>query len=312
VAVNQPTEGVTFAVRPRLFARAKSLLGEGPVWDARREGLFWLDILGLRLYFKPLSNAAEESWNLPCLCSAIFLPESDFGGVLLATECGLASFDLTTARFQVLATSGDETASMRSNDGGVDPVGRIWFGTMSKNVGDAPGAIYRWDGGDRLQRVLSDVYIPNTFLWNQTGTMMVSADSYQRIISRYAFDLAGGAPTHGQVIVNTTATGFEPDGSAMDTNGFFWNAQWNGTRIVCYDLNGSVKQQISLPVARPTSCCFGGADLGTLFITSASIDLDELQRSQYPESGSVLALDVGVKGRSVHRAIGVNSSGELP
>jgi len=232
---------------PTVFAPTECELGEGPVWDERRSGLFWLDILRQTLYFKQVGDITHSEWTLPCIASAIFLPESGFDGVLLATENGLASFQLETGRFLVLATTGNEAPAMRTNDGGVDANGRIWFGTMAKDGGTLPGAVYSWSSLEGMRKVLPEVYIPNTFVWSEDGAAMITADSYRGFINRYKFDPANGTPEFERQLVGPASDGCEPDGSAMDVEDSFWNARWNGARIDRYRLDGSMAETVGVP-----------------------------------------------------------------
>jgi sugar lactone lactonase YvrE len=293
-----------------VFAPTACVLGEAPVWDDRRGGLFWLDILGKKLFFKA-AGAEHSEWELPWIASAIFLPESDFDGVVLATEVGLATVDLAAGRHQVIARTGDEAPHMRPNDGGVDPAGRIWFGTMAKDDGGPPGAVYSWSAREGTRRVLDEISIPNTFVWTGDGRTFVMADSRRRSINRFSFNQEEGALQLRGQVVDLSSQMVEPDGSAMDVEDQFWNAQWDGGRVVRFGTNGARSAEITVPTRRPTSCCFGGVALQTLFITSASVGLSASERDEYPLSGSVFQAAVDVPGRAIVRVPGIGVNGGL-
>jgi sugar lactone lactonase YvrE len=162
-----------------------------------------------------------------------------------------------------------------------------------------------------MRKVLDDVFIPNTFLWSEDGAQFVTADSYRSIISRYTFDAELGTVGVARRIADTTADGCEPDGSASDAEGAFWNAQWNGSRVVRYTLDGAISAIVPLPARRPTSCCFGGAEHRTLFITTATAGMSNEELDRYPLSGSVLSLDIGVNGPKSRRVPGIGLDGLL-
>ena len=88
----------------------------------------------------------------------------------------------------------------------------------------------------------------------------------------------------------------QPDGMTVDSQGFIWNAMWDGWRVVRYAPSGEIDREIKLPVPRPTSVCFGGPRMDQLFITSASDGLSEAQLQEAPLSGSLFVYEPGVKG----------------
>lgn len=283
-------------VAAEVFSSTPCLLGEAPVWSAPLQGLFWLDILQCRLYFRRPAEEAERVWALPCICSAIFLLPGSQDELLLASEQGLARFGLVSGRFDIIAVSGDEAPDMRPNDAGIDPLGRIWFGTMQKCPERHAGALYSLEPGLGLRRQLAGVGIPNTLLWSPDGRSMIHADSLSKTIYRSSYEPESGTLSDSRVLVDLSAEGIDPDGSALDAEGCFWNAQWGGARVVCYDLDGREQARLDIPALQPSSCAFGGDGLATLFVTSARVGLSDDELSRYPLSGSVFRISVERKG----------------
>ncbi|HEX6860781.1 MAG TPA: SMP-30/gluconolactonase/LRE family protein [Caulobacteraceae bacterium] len=274
----------------------KNVLGEGPIWDAATKRLYWFDIKQALLYWGEPNTGACGSWALPCRASAAAIREA--GGLLLASEQGLADFDLETGGFVVRRPLA-APAGFRSNDGKIDVRGRFWFGTMDDHHGERPGVLYRYDPDGTLEEVLDGIHIVNTVSCSPDGRTYYLADSRRGVI--WAFDMdEAGRLSNRRVLVETAA----PDGSAVDADGYLWNAQWGSWRVVRYGPDGSVDRVIEVPAAQPSSCAFGGDDLTTLFITTAREDLLEAALSEQPWAGSVLKVETGVKGLPLPRFAG--------
>jgi sugar lactone lactonase YvrE len=180
----------------------------------------------------------------------------------------------------------------RSNDGKIDLDGNFWWSVMDDDGGRRPGAIYRTTPLGRTERMLTGIHIPNTISFCPDGGTLYVADSrFQRLFAHPADDL--NAPRE---FASTEGEAGTPDGSAMDIEGFLWNAQWGGWRVVRYAPDGSVDQVVPMPVEQPTSLAFGGPDLATLYVTSAWDGLSPGDRERQPQAGSLFAFDPGVRG----------------
>ncbi|HYG26007.1 MAG TPA: SMP-30/gluconolactonase/LRE family protein, partial [Caulobacteraceae bacterium] len=134
----------------------KNVLGEGPVWDAATNRLYWFDIKAAELHWGVPGAGEQGSWRLPCRASAAVIRES--GGLLLASEQGLARFDTGSGEFTVIRPLEAEPG-FRSNDGKIDVRGRFWWGTMDDDGGKRPGVLYRYDPDGTLEEVVDDIHI---------------------------------------------------------------------------------------------------------------------------------------------------------
>ncbi|RUQ39002.1 SMP-30/gluconolactonase/LRE family protein, partial [Micrococcus sp. HSID17228] len=181
----------------------------------------------------------------------------------------------------------------------------LWLGTMQNNIGehgeDLPitrrsGGLFRIDADAQVTPLLRGLGIPNTLLWNEEGTQVHFGDSLDGMLYQYSIQPDGqlAAP---QVWFGPHSRG-GPDGSAMDAEGYLWNARWDGSCLLRLTPTGEVDRIIELPVSRPTSCVFGGPNLTTLYITSAASPLD------HPLDGALLAIEVDVPGTPCHRFAG--------
>jgi L-arabinonolactonase len=166
---------------------------------------------------------------------------------------------------------------------------------MSKTLASATGRLYRVDPDLSVTVVADGIWLPNSIAWSPDWRRMYFADSHLRTIFVYDFDLDDGAIADRRVFAACEHPGV-PDGSAVDADGFLWNAMFDGGCIIRYAPDGRVDRVLELPVTRPTSCTFGGDDLATLYITTARFRLPPETLAREPHTGGVLAVDVGVRG----------------
>jgi D-xylonolactonase len=200
-----------------------------------------------------------------------------------------------------------ELPSNRLNDGHVDAAGRLWFGTMDDDQRQPSGSLYRLSG-NHLQRMDSGYVITNGPAMSPDGRILYHVDTLQRLM--YAFDVdASGELANKRVFLTITEPGVCPDGPVVDSQGNIWLALFGGWGVRCYSPDGQLLQTIALPVAQCTKVAFGGADLRTLYITTASVGLDDAQRAQQPLAGGLFRTRVAVPGLPAHRYAEATGSG---
>ncbi|WP_248732780.1 SMP-30/gluconolactonase/LRE family protein [Pseudomonas sp. MWU13-2517] len=278
----------------------RAQLGEGPFWDVSSQALYWVDIAGKQAL--RLMDGQLRVWQLPEHVSAFIPCES--GDALVTLSSGVYRLDLSTEALTLLCVA-DPQPGNRGNEARCDAQGRLWLGTMQNNIGehgeDLPitrrsGGLFRIDADAQVTPLLQGLGIPNTLLWNEDGSQVHFGDSLDGKLYQYSVRPDGQlAPP--QVWFGPHPRG-GPDGSAMDAEGYIWNARWDGGCLLRLTPTGEVDRIIELPVSRPTSCVFGGPDLTTLYITSAASPLD------HPLDGAVLAIEVDVPGTPCHRFAG--------
>ncbi|MDR3512544.1 MAG: SMP-30/gluconolactonase/LRE family protein [Caulobacteraceae bacterium] len=270
-------------------------LGEGPVWDAARGRLYWVDIKGGRLeWFEP-ETGADGGVDLEVQTTSV-VPRANGIGFLAAARPGLGVLDPDTGAFELKIEVEADRPDNRPNDGNVDLGGRYWFGTMHESYGRFEGALYRLDPDWTLTRCITGMGIPNTLVCSPDGRRLYIADSTRLTLEMASIDPETGALGRVEPFADTQGQSYGPDGSAVDAEGFLWNCQWGGSRIVRYAPDGGVDKVVPLPVTNPTSCAFGGAGLDTLYITSARETLSAETLAREPWSGSLMAFKPGVKG----------------
>ena len=276
-----------------LCIKRENVLGEGPLWSAAEGLLYWVDIRQRLLEWLCPRTGETGAWQLECHASA--LAPRERGGFLMATERGFAVFDPKRGTTEYVYHPEPERSWNRSNDGHADCKGRFWLGTMDASEQQRSGAVYRLDPDWRCTRELDGLGIPNSLVSTPDCARLYVADSREQIL--FVCELNGdGAITGRNVFASTEGEAATPDGSALDEEGYLWNAQWGGWRIVRYAPDGTIDRVVTLPVEQPTSCAFGSEDLSTLFITTARAGLSDDALDRQPLAGSVLSFRPGVKG----------------
>lgn len=264
---------------------AGNYLGEGAFWDASGQRLLWVDIPERQVLVQ--QGEGFTRYQLPVMPSVIWRVVED--QVYLATERGVGVLALRDGNYRTVVEVEADRSDTRSNDGGVAPDGSFWFGTMLQEPVRKGGAIYRVAPDLSVQRMQAPVGIPNTFLFPSFGDYALIGDSFERRIYKYATD--GGRLGERYVWMEKGDSDMgTPDGSALIGERMVINAEWDGGRIVAYDMEGRECDALPLPVSRPTSCALGGRDGRTLFVTSAREGLTREEFAQQPNAGDVFAV----------------------
>ena len=285
---------------------AASLLGESPLWHPDEAALYWCDIPGRRLNRWHPARAEHRHWDFdtePGCCAPVL-----GGGLVLAMRDGLWRFDPATGARHALADPPYDPVTERFNDGKADPQGRFWAGTIYEPR-DAPrAALYRY-ADDALVRVAGDITTSNGLAWGPDGRTMYWADTAAHVVRAYDFDGHDGSLSRGRVFAQFPPkapgqglAGYagRPDGAAVDHDGAYWVAMYEGQRLLRLAPDGTLLQTLMLPVRCPTMPCFGGPDLRTLYITSARQHRPADELAAQPLAGRVLSLRVAVPGLPAH------------
>ena len=269
------------------------ILGESAVWCDSERALYWVDIRACAVRRWHSLTGAVVSWDMPDLVGSIALREK--GGLLVALRDALALFEPASGSFKQVAAPEAGHADMRCNEGRCDRQGRFWFGTMNNITRGPEGSLYRLDDRHICVKVSSGIQIPNSLAWSPDGRTMYFADSLEYTIYAYEFDPESGTLGERRTFAQTVPPAI-PDGSAVDADGYLWNAEYNGWRITRYTPDGSIDRRVELPVQNPTSCTFGGPDLTILYVTTATQRLTAEELASQPLAGAVLAFNTYVRG----------------
>jgi sugar lactone lactonase YvrE len=279
---------------------AQDALGESCIWCPVTRRVWWLDILAPRLQSFDPKTGEHRVYALPGRnCGNASLRKS--GGFVLAMDNGLHSFDPDTGQTTFLVHPEPDQPDNRYNDGRCDRLGRLWIGTMmAAEDRHATGSLYRIAPDLSARREFDAITVPNSIAFSPDDRTFYFADTPKHIIWAFDFDLATGEISNRRVFADLSARRGLPDGSSVDAEGFLWNAEYAGHRVTRYAPDGRVDRSVDVPVTSPTCCCFGGDNLDTLYVTSASANLSPQQRAAEPCAGGLLAIDTGVRGLPEH------------
>lgn len=283
---------------PTVFDETPCTLGEGPLWHPERAQLFWFDIQQKRMLTR--QDGKTETWDFPGHVSAAGWV--DRSRLVIASETGLDLFDLATAQSQRIVAIEADNPVTRSNDGRADPQGGFWIGTMGKQLEKGAGAIYRFFRGE-LRRLFADITVPNAICFAPDGRTAYFSDSMKRKIWRQALDADGWPSGAPETLVDTKPEMLTPDGAVVDSAGVLWNAQWGAGRVAAYAPDGRFVKAIAIDAAQTTCPAFGGADLCTLYCTSANEGLDAAALAAQPHAGATFEVRVDTPGQREHRVI---------
>jgi sugar lactone lactonase YvrE len=292
----------------RVAVATPSLLGESPMWHPREQVLYWCDIAGRRLNRHDPRSQAFVHW--PCDTEPASIAPHLAGGLVVAMRDGLWRFDTQEGTRRRLALPPYDPAKERFNDGKCDPRGRFWVGTLYEPRDPALAALYCWDG-HQLQRKADGVTTSNGLAWSPDARTLYWSDTKAHTIFAFDFDVATGTVSRRRVFATFAAKqqaqdldayGGRPDGAAVDVEGCYWVAMYEGQRLLRLSPDGDVLREVVLPVRCPTMPCFGDTDLRTLYVTTARENRPAAELAAQPLAGCILALRVDVPGLPAHMA----------
>lgn len=273
------------------LADVRATLGEGPVWVAAEQALYWVDIPEKRVFRWSEAEGARTIVVEQHICS--LLPRKG-GGFIGGGYNGFIAVD---AEFAVTTISDPEPElpGNRFNDGKIDRAGRFWAGTMDRAEAKASGSLYRLDTNLGWERVDRNYRVTNGPAFSRDGRVMYHTDSALQTV--YAFDCdEEGRVRERCVHLRFGAGEGYPDGMTVDAEDCLWIAFWDGWCVRRFTPSGELLATVELPVQRPTSVTFGGPALDQLFITSAARDLDSHELVAQPQAGGLFTTRPGVTG----------------
>lgn len=286
-------------MQPELLLDLRLSLGEGPVWDARRGVLYFVDIHAGDLHaFDPLRGThTVHSLGEPLGCLA---PASDGSLILALQRTGFARFDPASGALARLVHPEPDLPGNRFNDGKCDPLGRFLAGTMDDAEQAASGSLYSLDPDGSVRRLLDGLRISNGLAWSRDGGTFYFIDTPTHLVMAYDYDLATGGLAHPRPVVRVPEAMGWPDGMAADAEGMLWVALWGGASLTRWDpATGRLLERVPFPALNVTSCAFGGPDGSDLYVTSARQGMTAAQLEQYPHSGGLFRLRPGIAGLPV-------------
>ncbi|KXV05845.1 gluconolaconase [Caballeronia megalochromosomata] len=290
--------------KPVCIAAVADRCGEGAVWVAHEGAVYWVDINRFLVHRLTYPERCLTTWVFDEPVTALALT-TDTSRMLVSLASRLIwwwprSDERVDHGFRL-----PNWPAARLNDGRADPAGNFWVGSMFNNVdtdgasmpgGGDVGALYKvshnGDGGERI----SGVGISNTLCWSPDRRLFYFADTLRNEIRSYDYDEATGEIGGSRSFFSGFDRGL-PDGSAIDRDGYLWNCRYGGGGIVRIAPDGQVERFVEIRARNITTCTFGGPDLSTLFVTSASNDTTTADRL----AGSLWAIETEVQGMPENR-----------
>lgn len=278
-------------MKAELFCAAGCTLGEGPLWHPGRQRLFWFDIPEKTLLSTDASGCAPDRVVFDEAISAAGVV--DDSRLLVATETKLVVLDIATgARTPYLPLEADRPET-RSNDGRVGPHGIFWIGTMGWRGEDAPGAGAIYGVRGKECRVLqSPITIPNAICFAPDGATAYFTDTPTGRIMKLPLGEDGWPDGPPALFSDGAGAPGAPDGSVVDSDGYVWNARWGGSCVARFSPDGRLDGLIEIAARNVTCPAFGGADLATLYVTTARDGDDS------PGAGHLYTAAPGVRGQA--------------
>ena len=287
-------------------------LGESPFWHPQELALYWIDIPGRQLRRCNVFTGTVESWHMPMEPGCIAPAAS--GGLVIALRDGIYRARLWGGELQCIAPFFHDTATTRFNDGKADPAGRMWAGTMYEPRDKAEAELFSMDcraGAPVIERKAGNATIANGLAWSPDEKTVYWTDTVQHTIWAWDWDKHSNAMTRQRVLrqfdmkpegwhYGMPGYGGRPDGAAVDVQGNYWVAMFEGARILKLSPGGEILAEYRTRAQCPTMPCFGGSDFKTLYITSASARRPEAELRDMPLSGCVFSMPVDVPGLPVN------------
>jgi xylono-1,5-lactonase len=249
-------------------------LGEGAYWSAASQCLYWVDIFGCLILRLDPNTGDEQSWRVPSYIGCVFDNPNGKGGLVAALQDGIYAVELADdaldAHCKFLVNPEHSIVGNRFNDGGIDPNGCLWVGSMDMAESVDSGSWWRISRNGIALRVRDGFRVTNGPAFDIERNWVYLTDSYRRQVFRGRYDAVVGVVDVALWKTFGENDGY-PDGMNFDQDGVLWIAFWDGSCVRGFDADGNLVQEIAVPAKRPTKIAFSPSGVG--YVTSASRDL---------------------------------------
>jgi sugar lactone lactonase YvrE len=300
------------AVSPDTFE-----LGESPFWHPLEQTLYWVDIPSKKILRANVYMGTVQSWDMPSEPGCI--APAQRGGLVIALRHGVFRAREWGGALEHITTLPYDTTTVRANDGKCDALGRFWVGTIDEPKASRAGTLYSIDcrsGAPMVQRQAGDVLTANGLAWSPDNRTLYWADTPNHIVHAWDYDLQAntlaahrihlqfGPKPAGWSFTQPSAAqggyGGRSDGAAVDVQGNYYAAMYEGAQVCKFAPDGALLQAWPTPAQCPTMPCFGGEDLRTLYLTTARHGRGAAELQAMPESGCVFSMRVETPGLPVN------------
>lgn len=274
----------------------KSLLGECPIWNAKRKVITWVDILNGNIH--EYSTVQQTFRTIPVYQKIGSLAICQNARYVAALQHGFAFVNMFDGEIKMITDPENHLPNNRFNEGKCDPAGRFWAGTMSLSEDANAGSVYFLGSDLSVTKTIEKVSISNGMAWSMDHRVFYYIDTPTFDVVAFDYDVNTGDINNRRTVINIPEKDGYPDGMAIDAEGMLWIAHWDGWQITRWNpKNGEQLSNFALPVSKVTSCAFGGDNMDDLYITSAKVGLTDEELEQQPLAGSLFVIkNCGFKG----------------
>ena len=285
-------------INVELAAKLDCNVGEGPFWDDVKQELYFVDIMNKQIKVFSPSSKSVETVQFNQEIGAVFLDQKS--NLIVAARDGIFAATRDGVLETLLAPIELEATSIRTNDAKCDANGRMWVGTMAFDFTQGAAALFSFDSKD-LKKVVPDLTISNGIGWSLDKKTMYFIDSPTKRVDIFDFDLESGELGNRRPFLLLGDLDAFPDGLTTDEDGGVWVALFGGGEVRRFDPQGTLTHIVEVPVKQVTSCCFGGADMSELYITTAQNGMDSDSLIRQPLAGSLFRAKTAFKGSKSNR-----------
>ncbi len=281
--------------QPTVFCNSyKSVLGQRPIWDWRHEKLLWIDVYENKIIETDQRNEKENHYIIKDGITNILLQDND--NYIISSYDSLFSLQSLIAKKKLLTKISFNNPYNRINDADIDLYGQVWISTMDTNQKTETGVIICHDTNLKPIQLDNSYIISNGPIFDYQRNIGYVTDSIKRII--YSFPI-GGILKNGiqkKIFLSMNNIDGNPDGMTVDKNGNLWVAMWGSGKVCCFDKEAKLKLILQLPVSKVTSCTFGGSEFNELYITTASVGLNDIEAERQPHAGKLFSFTTQEQG----------------
>lgn len=280
----------------------QNVLGEGTLWDSEGEKLWWVDIYGKRLFWYSPVSGKHHAYDTPDVIGTVVIGPSSVP--VIAQGCSVAAFEEERSVVVPLAMVESKGNGYRLNDGKCDPWGRLWVGSMVEQGPSGSAELYCVDARavhgsaePRVTSLLRGVTISNGLVWADDGRLFYYIDTPTQQVVAFDCDMEGPTIDNRRVVFEFPASMGSPDGMTMDSEGQLWVALFGGRAVVRLDpVSGELTGKVEVAAKNVTSCAFGGANLTTLYISTARLATSPEELALLPHAGALFSVELPVSG----------------
>lgn len=279
----------------RLVLDTRAALAESPLWSAAEQKLYWVDISAKRIHCYDPVTGDDKAWAMPTEPGCLALAKA--GGLVAALRDGFYRFHPDSGLLRKIADAPYDMATTRFNDGKCDTEGRFWAGAMFEPRTTESASLYVLQCGAVACMWGPEngwgVKVSNGLAFSPDEIYVYQSDTPNHVVYRFRIDPATGRGLMREEFLRFSSDksaidyGGRPDGAAVDSEGNYWSAQYEGGRVLGFTSQGALIAQINVPALRTTMVTFGDTDLRTLYITTARDGAAAEELQKYPHSGGL-------------------------